>query len=229
MGIDSPQYDSVCRFIFSQSRRVYTNVHTNENVFQLQVGLALWASYENVLHLPLHYFQGIKNSKWFTWFNFQRPKEVCVCVSRNIMLNWQVPMILKITHWTAVNMRQQENWKIDQSRRWEREKKAMKRKVKEGGRPIDCSFDLSAHTKPPFLKKKKKKHPSPIQPELYCINCPLPCPPPAVLAPSQPPTPHGWTADELELGTKSSRRASNNRTPTAKERKVLSVSHFLPH
>ncbi len=51
----------------------------------------------------------------------------------------------------------------------------------------------------------------------YCINCP-PAP-----APSQPPTPHGWTADKLEPRTKSSRRASDNRTPTAKERKVLSL------
>lgn len=46
---------------------------------------------------------------------------------------------------------------------------------------------------------------------------------------SQPPTPHGWTADELEPRTKSSRRASDNRTPRAKERRVLSLSHFLPH
>lgn len=82
------------------------------------------------------------------------------------MLNWEVPAILKITYWTTVNMPQQEYWKIDQSGRWERGRKAMKRKG-ERGRSIDCSSDLSQHTKPPLLLKKT---PSAAR-TFYCINC----------------------------------------------------------
>lgn len=45
----------------------------------------------------------------------------------------------------------------------EREKKKeWKHREEERGRPIDCNFDLSAHTKPPLPLKKKKKSIPPL-------------------------------------------------------------------
>lgn len=134
------------------------------------------------------------------------------------MLNWQVPMILKITYWTPVNTRQQENWKnrsITAMEERERENvMKRKRRKREGGWSTVALTSLHTQSPPPLKKKKKKKNPG-LHSHFYCINRP-PAP-----TPSQPPAPHGWTADTLQLRTKSSHRASDNRTPTAKERKVL--------
>lgn len=43
---------------------------------------------------------------------------------------------------------------MEREREGEGKKSNEKKKVEEGGRPIDCSFDLSAHTKPPLHQKK---------------------------------------------------------------------------